>query len=231
MEMGRGAVGAQKTLPSTVVVVGGGAVMLSVIKTTSADETAGYTEEEEGKRRKRHESVCRIQGILLPHLETGTPTNQKENKMTSEVQQEAKESQTPILTRERKLDCTLNDLANSDLEDLSDELDVPCRYVRIKSEENGQFAWKMRKMPVYAAVDVRQTRARLDLMSALKSELRQSRAELRRGRGMKWRGWWTYKEEAEETRRKGRKAVEKASPLPFQKEKGIRTFSLNSVPG
>ncbi|KAH7825394.1 uncharacterized protein MONOS_2530 [Monocercomonoides exilis] len=57
--------------------------------------------------------------------------------MASEAQQEAKESQTPILTRERKLDCMLNDLANSDLEGLSDELDVPCRYVRIKSEENG----------------------------------------------------------------------------------------------
>ncbi|KAH7816277.1 uncharacterized protein MONOS_9548 [Monocercomonoides exilis] len=84
-----------------------------------------------------------IQGILQPYIEIGTPINQKENKVASEVQQEAKESQTPILTRERKLDCMLNDLANSDLEDLSDELDVPCRYVRIKSEENGQFVWKM----------------------------------------------------------------------------------------
>ncbi|KAH7831709.1 uncharacterized protein MONOS_541 [Monocercomonoides exilis] len=80
-----------------------------------------------------------IQGILQPHLETGTPTNQKENKMASEAQQEAKESQTPFLTRERKLDFMLNDLANSDLEDLDNELDVPFRYVRIKSEENGQF--------------------------------------------------------------------------------------------
>ncbi|KAH7815121.1 uncharacterized protein MONOS_3455 [Monocercomonoides exilis] len=75
----------------------------------------------------------------------------------------------------------LNDLANSDLEDLSDELDVPCRYVRIKSEENGQFVWKLQEVPVYAAVDARQTRTRLDLMSALKSVLKQSRAELRRG--------------------------------------------------
>ncbi|KAH7818462.1 uncharacterized protein MONOS_4679 [Monocercomonoides exilis] len=146
-----------------------------------------------------------IQGILQPHLETGTPINQKENKMASEAQQEAKENQTPILTREQKLDCMLNDLANSDLEDLSDELDVPCRYVCIKSEENGQFVWKMRKVPVYAAVDARHTRTRLDLMSALKSGLRQSRAELRRGRGMKWRGWWPCKEEAEATLRKGRK--------------------------
>ncbi|KAH7821556.1 uncharacterized protein MONOS_16216 [Monocercomonoides exilis] len=88
--------------------------------------------------------------------------------MTSEAQQEAKESQTPILTRERKLDCMLNDLANSDLEDLSDELDVPCRYVCIKSEENGQFVWKMRKVPVYAAVELRKSMARLDLMSVLK---------------------------------------------------------------
>ncbi|KAH7827050.1 uncharacterized protein MONOS_12027 [Monocercomonoides exilis] len=126
-----------------------------------------------------------IQGILQPHLETGTPTNQKENKMASEAQQEAKESQTPILTRERKLDCMLNDLANSDLEDLSDELDVPCRYVRIKSEEKGQFVWKLQGVSVYAAVEERQTRARLNLMSALKSGLRQSRVELRRGTVMK----------------------------------------------
>ncbi|KAH7828635.1 uncharacterized protein MONOS_2041c2 [Monocercomonoides exilis] len=130
-----------------------------------------------------------IQGILQPYLETGTPINQKVNKMASEAQQETKESQTQFLTRERKLDCTLNDLFNSDFEDLSYELDVPFSYVRIKSEENGQFAWKMQKVPVYAAVDARQTRTRLDLMSALKSGLRQSRAELRRGRGMKWRGW------------------------------------------
>ncbi|KAH7828706.1 uncharacterized protein MONOS_16165 [Monocercomonoides exilis] len=78
-----------------------------------------------------------IQGILLPSRETGTPINQKVNKMASEAQQEAKESQTPFLTRELKLDCTLNDLFNSDFEDLSYELDVPFRYVRIKSEENG----------------------------------------------------------------------------------------------
>ncbi|KAH7815428.1 uncharacterized protein MONOS_15706 [Monocercomonoides exilis] len=74
----------------------------------------------------------------------------------------------------------LNDLANSDLEDLSDEPDVPCRYVRVKSEENGQFAWKMGKVPVYAAVDTRQTGVQLDLMSALKSGLKLSQAELRR---------------------------------------------------
>ncbi|KAH7821381.1 uncharacterized protein MONOS_15299 [Monocercomonoides exilis] len=183
------------------------------------------------KEKKEKNLFSSIQGILQPHLETGTPTNQKEYKMASEAQQEAKESQTPILTRERKLDCMLNDLANSDLEDLSDELDVPCRYVRIKSEENGQFVWKMRKVPVYAAVDARQTRTRLDLMSALKSGLRQSRAELRRGRGMKWRGWWPFKEEAEETHRKGKKGAGKGSPLLFQKEKGIRTFSQSSVPG
>ncbi|KAH7822828.1 uncharacterized protein MONOS_8265 [Monocercomonoides exilis] len=124
----------------------------------------------------------------------------------------------------------LNDLANSDLEDLSDEQDVPCRYVRIKSEENLQFVWKMRKMPVFAVVDTSHTRTQLDLMSELKSGLRQSRAELRRGRGMKWRGWWTHKEEAEVTHRKGRKGAGKGSPLLF-KEKGIRTFSQNSVPG
>ncbi|KAH7818051.1 uncharacterized protein MONOS_5079 [Monocercomonoides exilis] len=41
----------------------------------------------------------------------------------------------------------------------------------------------MRKVPVFAAVDARQTRAWLDLMNALKSRMRQSRAELRRGRG------------------------------------------------
>ncbi|KAH7829595.1 uncharacterized protein MONOS_10 [Monocercomonoides exilis] len=73
--------------------------------------------------------------------------------MASDAPQEAKESQTPILTSELKLDCMLNDLTNSDFEDLSDELDVPCRYVRIKSEEKGQFVWKMRKVPVYAEVD------------------------------------------------------------------------------
>ncbi|KAH7823517.1 uncharacterized protein MONOS_16074 [Monocercomonoides exilis] len=88
----------------------------------------------------------------------------------------------------------------------------------------------MRKEPVYAAVDARQTRMRLDLMSALKSVLRQSPAELRRGRGMKWRGWWPYKEEAEVTHRKGRKGAGKGSPLLFQ-EKGTRTFSQNNVPG
>ncbi|KAH7815802.1 uncharacterized protein MONOS_18284 [Monocercomonoides exilis] len=75
----------------------------------------------------------------------------------------------------------LNDLANSDLEDLGNELDVPCRYVRIKSEKNRQFVWKMRKLPVCAAVDARQTRTRLDLMSALKIVLKQRRAELQRG--------------------------------------------------
>ncbi|KAH7821228.1 uncharacterized protein MONOS_6482 [Monocercomonoides exilis] len=125
----------------------------------------------------------------------------------------------------------LNDLANSDLEDLSDELDVPCRYVRIKSEENGQFVWKMQKVPAYASVDAIQIRTLLDLMSALMSGLRQIRAELRRGRVMKWRGWWPYKEEAEATLRKARKGARKGSPLLFQKEKGIRTFSQNSVPG
>ncbi|KAH7822528.1 uncharacterized protein MONOS_13900 [Monocercomonoides exilis] len=78
-----------------------------------------------------------VQEILQSHLGIGTQINQKENKMASDVPQEAKESKTPFLTRERKLDCMLNDLANSDFEDLSDELDVPCRYVRIKSEENG----------------------------------------------------------------------------------------------
>ncbi|KAH7829033.1 uncharacterized protein MONOS_11708 [Monocercomonoides exilis] len=105
--------------------------------------------------------------------------------MASDAQQEAKESKTRFLTREWKFDCTLNALANSDLEYLSDEPDMPCRYVRIKSEENGQFVWKMRRVPVYAAVDARQTRTRLDLMRTLKSGLRQSRAELKRGRGMK----------------------------------------------
>ncbi|KAH7831170.1 uncharacterized protein MONOS_10201 [Monocercomonoides exilis] len=154
-----------------------------------------------------------IQGILQPHLETGTPTNQKENKMASEAQQEAKENQTPSLTRERKLDCMLNDAANSDFDDLSDELDMPCRY-----------------MPVYAAVEARQTRTRLDLMSVLKSGLRQSRAELRRGRGMKWRGWWPYKEEAEMIHRKGNKGARKGSLLLFQKEKGKRTFSQRCTP-
>ncbi|KAH7821407.1 uncharacterized protein MONOS_13952 [Monocercomonoides exilis] len=139
-----------------------------------------------------------------------------ESKKASEAQQEEKESQTPFLTRERKLDCMLNDLANSDLEDLSDELDVPCRNVQIKSEENGQFVWKMRKVPVYAAADARQTRTRLDLMSALKSGPRQSREELQRGRGMKWRGWWPYNEEAEMIHRKGNKGARKGSPLLFQ---------------
>ncbi|KAH7828707.1 uncharacterized protein MONOS_16164 [Monocercomonoides exilis] len=86
-------------------------------------------------------------------------------------------------------------------------------------------------MPVLAAVDARQTRTLLDLMSALKSGLRQSRAELRRGRGMKWRGWWSHKEEAEVTHRKGRKGAGKGSPLMFQKEKGIRTFSQSCMPG
>ncbi|KAH7822895.1 uncharacterized protein MONOS_17608 [Monocercomonoides exilis] len=172
-----------------------------------------------------------IQGILQPHLETGTPANQKENKMANEAQQEVKEIQTQIFTRVRKLDCMLNDLANSDLEDLSDELDVSFRYVRIKSEENVQFVWKMRKVPVYAAVFTRQTKVRLDLISALKSVLRQSRVELQRGRGMKWRGWWPYKEEAEVTHRKGRKGAGKGSPLLFQKEKWIRTFNQSSVPG
>ncbi|KAH7815079.1 uncharacterized protein MONOS_15178 [Monocercomonoides exilis] len=282
MEMGRGAVGAPITLPSTVVVVGGeGGVTLGVMRMKDLnkevtkvmqdefqnergkedDEKAKIIfcslesddqrekllrlmklkeiqkKKEERERRKMEKEVkeknlfSSIQGILQPHFETGTPTNQKESKMTSDVQQEAKESQTPILTRERKLDCMLNDLANSDLEDLSDELDVHYRYVRIKSEENGQFVWKMRKEPAYAAVDARQTRTRLDLMSALKSGLWQSRAELRRGRRMKWRGWWTHKEEAEVTHRKGRKGAGKGSPLLFQKEKGTRTFSLSSVPG
>ncbi|KAH7820975.1 uncharacterized protein MONOS_1764 [Monocercomonoides exilis] len=150
--------------------------------------------------------------------------------MASEAQQEVKESQTPFLTRERKLDCILNNLVNSDFEALSDELDVSCRYVRIKSEETGQFVWKMMKVPVYAAVDSRQTRTQLDQMSALKSGLRQSRADLRRGRGMKKKGWWPDKEEAEETHRKGRKGAGKGSPLLFQKEKGIRTFNQSSVP-
>ncbi|KAH7831917.1 uncharacterized protein MONOS_16389 [Monocercomonoides exilis] len=44
-----------------------------------------------------------------------------------------------------------------------------------------QFVWKMRKLPVCAAVDARQTRTRLDLMSALKIVLKQRRAELQRG--------------------------------------------------
>ncbi|KAH7820426.1 uncharacterized protein MONOS_17819 [Monocercomonoides exilis] len=242
MEMGRGAVGAPITLPSTVVVVGGEGGVTLERKTASVDETAGDTEEEEGEKKEREEAKEERRAGAQENGENGeedrgkktricTPTNQKESKMTSDVQQEAKESQTPILTRERKLDCMLNDLANSDLEDLSDELDVPCRYVRIKSEENGQFVWKMRKVPVYAAVDARQTRTLLDLMSALKSGLWQSRAELRRGRRMKWRGWWTHKEEAEVTHRKGRKGAGKGSPLLFQKEKGTRTFSLSSVPG
>ncbi|KAH7826443.1 uncharacterized protein MONOS_17370 [Monocercomonoides exilis] len=103
----------------------------------------------------------------------------------------------------------LNDLANSDLEDLSDEPDVPCRYVRVKSEENRQFAWKLQEVSVHAAVEVMQIRTRLDLMSALMSGQRQSRAELRRGRGMKWRGYWLFKEEAEATHRKGRKGAGK----------------------
>ncbi|KAH7828030.1 uncharacterized protein MONOS_17237 [Monocercomonoides exilis] len=122
-----------------------------------------------------------IQEILQSHLGTGTQINQKENKMASDVPQEAKESQTPILTRELKSDSELNDLANSHIEYLSDELDVPCRYERIKSEENGQFVWKMRKVPVYAAVEARRSTARLDLMSALKSGLKLSQAEHRRG--------------------------------------------------
>ncbi|KAH7825811.1 uncharacterized protein MONOS_13291 [Monocercomonoides exilis] len=67
----------------------------------------------------------------------GTQINQKENKTVSDAQQESKDSQTPLLSRERKLDSMLNDLANSGFEDLSDEQDVPFRYVRIKSEENG----------------------------------------------------------------------------------------------
>ncbi|KAH7817072.1 uncharacterized protein MONOS_15006 [Monocercomonoides exilis] len=108
-------------------------------------------EQEERERRKIEKEekdknlFSSIQGILQPHRETGTPINQKENKMTSEVQQEAKESQTPFLTRERKLDSMLNDLAYSDFDDLRDELDVPCRYVRIKSEENGQFVGRCGK--------------------------------------------------------------------------------------
>ncbi|KAH7828638.1 uncharacterized protein MONOS_17201 [Monocercomonoides exilis] len=122
-----------------------------------------------------------IQGILQSHLDTYTPTNQKENKMASETQQEAKESQTPILTRERKFDCTLIDLSNSVFEDLSDELDVPLPYVCIKSEENEQFVRKLQEVSVYAAVEERQTRARLNLMSALKSGKKQSCTELRRG--------------------------------------------------
>ncbi|KAH7819693.1 uncharacterized protein MONOS_4870 [Monocercomonoides exilis] len=77
----------------------------------------------------------------------------------------------------------------------------------------------MRKEPVYAAVDARQTRTLLDLMSALKSGLRQSRAELRRGRGMKWRGCWPYKEEAEVTHRKGRKGAGKGSRCCFRRRK------------
>ncbi|KAH7816590.1 uncharacterized protein MONOS_5867 [Monocercomonoides exilis] len=164
-------------------------------------------------------------------ITTGTQIKQKENNVASEEQQEAKESQTPFLTRERKLDSMLNVKANSDFDDSSNELDVPFRYVRIKSEENGQFVWKLQEVPVYAAVDARQIRTRLDLMSALMSGLWQSWAELRRGRGMKWRGWWPYKEEAEATHRKGRKGAVKGSPLLFQKEKGIRTFSQSSVPG
>ncbi|KAH7819614.1 uncharacterized protein MONOS_11802 [Monocercomonoides exilis] len=132
--------------------------LLRLMKLQEIQKKKKEKEEKERRRKKKEERERRkmekmakkieekdknlfssIQRILQPHLETGTPTNQKENKMTSEAQQEAKESQMPILTRERKLDCMLNDLANSDLEDLSDEPDVPCRYVRIKSEENGQF--------------------------------------------------------------------------------------------
>ncbi|KAH7815843.1 uncharacterized protein MONOS_16423 [Monocercomonoides exilis] len=117
------------------------------------------------------------------------------------------------------------------LKDLDNELDVPCRYVRIKSEVNWQFVWKMHKMPVCAAVEARQTRTRLDLMSALKSGLSKSRAEFRRGREIKWSGWLPFKEEAEATLRKGRKGAGKGSPLLFQKEKGIRAFSQSRVPG
>ncbi|KAH7822376.1 uncharacterized protein MONOS_12760 [Monocercomonoides exilis] len=89
----------------------------------------------------------------------------------------------------------------------------------------------MQKVPAYAAVDARQTRTRLDLMSALKSVLKQSRAKLGRGRMMKWRGWWPYKEEAEVTHRKGRKGAWKGSMPLFQKENGIRTLSQSSMPG
>ncbi|KAH7829180.1 uncharacterized protein MONOS_8712 [Monocercomonoides exilis] len=45
-----------------------------------------------------------VQEILQSHLGTGTQINQKGNKMASDAPQEAKESKTPILTRERKLD-------------------------------------------------------------------------------------------------------------------------------
>ncbi|KAH7821014.1 uncharacterized protein MONOS_7691 [Monocercomonoides exilis] len=68
-------------------------------------------EEEKKKRRKTKEEKDKnlfssIQGILQPHLEAGTPTNQKEYKMASEAQQEAKESHPPNMceSKVRKMD-------------------------------------------------------------------------------------------------------------------------------
>ncbi|KAH7825370.1 uncharacterized protein MONOS_11398 [Monocercomonoides exilis] len=203
MEMGRGAIGASTTLPSPVVVVGGGVVTLSVMgmKDLDKEETKAIPDEFQNEKEKVDDEEAKITFSSLEYdnqrekllrlmklQEIQKMMNEKderegrkmekeenkENKMASEEQQEAKESQTPILTRERKLDCMLNDLANS-------ELDVPIRYDCIKSEENVQFVWKLQEVSVYAAVEERQTRARLNLMSALKSGLKQSCTELRRG--------------------------------------------------
>ncbi|KAH7828976.1 uncharacterized protein MONOS_8145 [Monocercomonoides exilis] len=159
--------------------------LLRLMKLQEIQKKKKEKEEKERKgRRKKKKTRNRLAASKEYYSHTlrqaHRPTRRR-TKMASEEQQEAKESQTPILTRERKLYSMLNDLAYSNFEDLSDEPDVPCRNVHIKSEEKGQCVWKMRKVPVYAAVDVRQTRARLDLMSALKSVRKQSRAELRRG--------------------------------------------------
>ncbi|KAH7815065.1 uncharacterized protein MONOS_13822 [Monocercomonoides exilis] len=187
MEMGRGAVGAATMSLLPVVVVGVGVVTLGEMgmKNFNREVTRAMQDEFQNENGKVDDEEAKITCNSLESNDQRekllcTPTNQKENKMASEAQQEAKESQTPILTRERKLDCMRNDLFYSELEDLSDELDVFCRYVRIKSEENVQFVWKMRKVPVFAVADTRQTRAILDLMSALKSGLKLSQAELRR---------------------------------------------------
>ncbi|KAH7826134.1 uncharacterized protein MONOS_5526 [Monocercomonoides exilis] len=71
-------------------------------------------EKEERERRKMEKMAKKIeekdknlfssiQGILQPHLETGTQINQKENKMASEAPQEAKESQTPFFNRRAEI--------------------------------------------------------------------------------------------------------------------------------
>ncbi|KAH7815427.1 uncharacterized protein MONOS_17371 [Monocercomonoides exilis] len=62
MEMGRGAVGAQKTLPSTVVVVGGGAVMLSVVwmKNFNREETRAIQDEFQNEKGKVDDEEAKI---------------------------------------------------------------------------------------------------------------------------------------------------------------------------